>query len=128
MIGYCRCGFGWCGGRPRPWRPEHLLELIEAHEEHGSVFQGAGKFKGYNEVIVDAAYRDAQLPQSIEAFFHVEGCKGQAVLNRKCTGREEAQQVHAAFLAQFGLEAAAVPLLKLDPSSWERPFELDSGP
>ena len=50
MVGFCRCGFGWCEGRPRPWRPEDLGALLEAHAEHGSAFEGAGKFKGYNEV------------------------------------------------------------------------------
>ena len=30
MIGgNCRCGLGWCGGgRPRPWRPEDLGQLV----------------------------------------------------------------------------------------------------
>ena len=48
------------------------------------------------------------------------------VLNRQCTGRDEAQKIRSAFLAKFGLDAAAVPLLKLTPTSWERPFEYDS--
>ena len=79
-----------------------------------------------NEVIVDAHYRDAQFPRSIEAFFYHDGCEGQVVLNRKCTGREEVQKIHSAFLAKFGLEASAVPLLRLNPKRWDRPFELDS--
>ena len=79
-----------------------------------------------NEVIVDAHYRDAQFPRSIEAFFYHDGCEGQVVLNRKCTGREEVQKIHSAFLAKFGLEASAVPLLRLSPKRWDRPFELDS--
>ena len=79
-----------------------------------------------NEVIVDALYRDAQLPRSIEAFFYVEGCTGQTVLNRKCTGRDEARKIHSAFLAKFAVKAAVVPLLRLNPKRWDQPFETDS--
>lgn len=125
MVGFCRCGFGWCEGRPRPWRPEDLGPLLEAHAQHGSVFEGAGKFKGYNEVIIDAKYRDAQLPHSVEAFFYTDTCRGQAVLNRHCSGRDAARKIHAAFLAKYGLDAAAAPLLKLTPKNWDRPFEVD---
>lgn len=128
MIGgNCRCGLGWCGGgRPRPWRPEDLGQLLEAHAQFGDKYDGLGKFTGYNEVILDAKYKEAQLPHSIEAFFYSHGCEGQMVLNRQCTGRDEAQKIRSAFLAKFGLDAAAVPLLKLTPTSWERPFEYDS--
>lgn len=78
------------------------------------------------QVILDAHFRDAQLPRSVEAFFYVEGCKGQAVLNRKCTPRDEVRKIHEAFLAKYGLEAAAAPLLKLNPRQWDRPFERDA--
>ena len=127
MVGFCRCGFGWCEGRPRPWRPEDLGALLEAHAQHGSVFEGAGKFKGYNEIIVDSKYRDANLPHSVEAFFYTDTCRGQAVLNRHCSGRDAARKIHAAFLAKYGLDAAAAPLLKLTPKNWDRPFEVDPG-
>ena len=47
------------------------------------------------------------------------------MLNRHCSGRDAARKIHAAFLAKYGLDAAAAPLLKLTPKNWDRPFEVD---
>ena len=70
--------------------------------------------------------QDARLRYSIEAFFYNMECRGQAVLNRRCTGRDEATKLHTNFLTEFGLTRDAVPLLKLDPKNWDTPFALDS--
>ena len=126
MIGSCRCGFEWCEGKPRPWSPNDFGALLEAQEVSGGRYAGLGSFTGYNEVIVDAAFKDEHLPHSIEAFFYVDGCKGQAVLGRKCSGRDAAAEAQAAFLAKFApLEAEAAPLLRLRPTNWDAPFEVD---
>ena len=63
----------------------------------------------YNEVIVDAAYMDARLPQSIEAFLSDAG--GQTA------------SVHRQFLDFYGVNAEDYPLVRFDPGSPE-PFSL----
>ena len=126
MTGSCRCGFDWCDGRPQPWSPNDLGALLEAQEVSGGKYAGLGSFTGYNEVIVDAAFKDDHLPYSIEAFFYVEGCNGQEVLGRKCSGRDAAAEAQAALLAKFAPpEAEAAPLLRLRPTNWDAPFEVD---
>ena len=65
------------------------------------------------------------MPQSIEAFFYVEGCTGQQVLSRPCSGAETARERHAKFLAKFKMSANAVPLLVLRPDNWEEPFAVE---
>lgn len=94
---------------------ERLLELraesmLEAHRHRPA---------GYNEIIVDSAYSEANLPLSIEAIFYP--------LSPKCSERCEshARQVHARFVQEYGatgVDATTVPLLGLRPDHWERPF------
>ena len=91
----CQCGFEWCSGRPHPWRPEDIGGLLEAQMSWGPEYGGLGSLNGYNEIIIDATYRDAHLPDSIEAFFYVAGCTGtEAMLGHTCEGREEQSKMH----------------------------------
>ena len=62
---------------------------------------------GYNEFKIDSSWWDRHLPDVVEAFF------GDSA---------EARQQHAAFLRQFGLSAAQVPLLRMNAFDWENPF------
>ena len=62
---------------------------------------------GYNEFKIDGSWWNHHLPDVVEAFF------GDSA---------EARQQHAAFLRAYGLSAAQVPLLGLNPDDWENPF------
>ena len=73
--------------------------------------------------MIDAVEKDKHLPQSIEAFFFVEGCNGQGVLGKMCTGRKGARRVHEAFVRAN--KNANVPLLMLRPHNWSAPFAVD---
>ena len=89
---------GWCDGAPH--RPRDLENMLRWWGQHGT---------SYNEVIVDAAYMDARLPQSIEAFLSDAG--GQTA------------SVHRQFLDYYGVNAEDYPLVRFDPGSPE-PFSL----
>ena len=86
-----RVGFQKCSG---PFPPERLGVMLQMHSQP---FAGAG----HNEVIVDAAWYVAHLPQSLEAIIGD-------------------QKAHAAFLAEYGLSAEDVPLVRFTGSSFVR--------
>ena len=50
----CRCGFDWCSGRPRPWKPEDLGSLLDHQVKYGAWYGGVGSLDGYNEVRLPA--------------------------------------------------------------------------
>ena len=120
----CLCGFAYCNGRPQPWHPEDVRQLMGNQKVRGTGYSFGG-FNGYNEAIVDATAKDKHLPESIEAFFWVEGCDGQGVLGKACTGKDGARRVHQAFLNMYGHKAVNVPLLVLRPTNWDQPFAVD---
>ena len=62
---------------------------------------------GYNEFKIDGSWWDHHLPDVVEAFF------GESA---------EMRQQHAAFLQQYGLSAAQVPLLSLNLHDCVNPF------
>ena len=67
--------------------------------------------EAYNEVVVDAAHWDANLPGIIEAFFFVRGGGGE----------EKARSAHASFVHHYPHEN--VPLLILDRLDATTPFK-----
>lgn len=119
LMNNCRCGLYNCNGRPRPWRPEHLSFVLEQHLLHGPTYKQPGFHSGYNEVVLDSKVWEDRLPQSIHAFFFLEG------------GADEAKvrKAHRAFRAAYpGTSEQRVPLLKLRPAQWEAPFQLVPNP
>ena len=114
-LNNCPCGFMNCGGRPRPWKPEHVGYVLERHQEIGMKYRKPGYHSGYNEVVVDAAPWRGQLPGVVRAFFFVDG--GPEKLERK------ARQAHIAFLRRYRLEPSDVPMLRLRPTEWAAPFQ-----
>ena len=61
-------------------------------------------------MVLDAAYFEKRLPQSLEAIYYHKGVAAAADL---------ARQMQRAFSAQFHV---TTPLLVFDPANWERPF------
>ena len=114
LMNNCPCGFVNCNGRPRPWKPEHLGYVMEQHRERGVPYKTPQFHSGYNEVVFDSA--KWPMPHAVLAFFVVEGSG-----NRE---QDEAREVHAAFLKEFKLTAAQMPLLRLRPKEWDAPFEV----
>lgn len=109
------CGF-WGAPPNHAWRPEDMETLLKLHEEHGVQYTRPGYHSGYNEVIVDGISWNAHLPNTIEAFFELEGDDaGVEKLNY-------ARDAHRRFLTEFGLSVEEVPLLKFDPARWHAPF------
>jgi hypothetical protein len=105
LLGWCLCGRGYCYGRPQPWRLGDFAAMVQAY---------ANDPDGYNEIIVSAEHWNDHLPRTIEAFFF--HCWG--------GGEAAARDAHRAFQEEFGVSAEEVPLLCLDASDWEYPFEL----
>lgn len=107
------CGF-W-GAPPRAaWRPEHLATMLELHEQHGEGYKGVGFRSGYNEAVLDGHLWNANLPNTVEAFFLLDNGDNAAV--------SFTREAHASFLRTYGLTAEEVPLLTLDPGRWEGPL------
>ena len=69
--------------------------------------------KCYNEVIIETATYVRQLPSSLEAIFMYGHDAEQASL---------ARQTHQRFLAEYGLSARDVPLLRLNLGNHDAPF------
>ena len=75
---------GWCDGAPH--RPEHLDQMMRWWVRHGT---------NYNEVIVDMAWFDAHLPESVEAI----------MMDRN---------VHHQFVHHYGVNPHDYPLVYFD--------------
>ena len=76
---------GWCDGAPH--RPSDLKNMLRWWHEHGST---------YNEIIVDVAYMDVHLPESVEAIL-------------------QDAAVHSQFIEYYGVDAKDYPLVAFDP-------------
>ena len=66
----------------------------------------------YNEVILDGAYWNAMLPNTIEAMI-------------ASPGDPQAGEQHANFLSTYGLTAEQVPLVVYSPGDLETPFRCE---
>ena len=91
---------GWCDGHP--WRPSDMGELLSRDRFSPN----------YNEVILDGAYWNAMLPNTIEAMI-------------ASPDDPRAVEQHAKFLSTYGLTAEQVPLLVYSPRDLEAPFRCE---
>ena len=112
------CGFE--GYQPPAYLPSDMKIFLERHAKYGEPWNTTGYHSGYNEVILSSSEWNTHLPHAVEAFFvldenHADGDQ---------TGRLgiNVRQARKAFLAEYGLEPAAVPLLLMDPWNWDEPF------
>lgn len=96
-------------------------QLLWLHAKHGAQWHEPGWHSGYNEVIVSSGNHNAQLPHAIEAFFYIRGQRD-APTDLGYGNVIRTAEAHRAFLAEYGLRAADVPLLEFDPTRWEQPF------
>lgn len=87
----------WCDGHP--WRPTDMGELM-ARDRYNT---------NYNEVILDGAYWNEQLPQSVEAII-------------TSPDDPQATKIHADFLNTYGLSAEDVPLVVFRKDELDAPF------
>ena len=85
---------GWCDGAPH--RPRDLQNMLRWWGQHATT---------YNEVIVDASYMDAHLPQSIEAIISDAA-------------------VHKQFVDFYGVSPRDYPLVGFRPENVLEPFFL----
>ena len=93
--GFCtRPDDGWCDGAPH--RPRDLQNMLRWWGQHATT---------YNEVIVDASYMDAHLPQSIEAIISDAA-------------------VHKQFVDFYGVSPRDYPLVGFRPENVLEPFFL----
>jgi hypothetical protein len=88
----------WCDGLP--WRREDLGRALMLDAAAGT----------YNEVVLDAFFWNAHLPDSIEALI-AGGAEDR-----------EAERLHERFLASYGRTADQVPLVFFDKSKANCPF------
>ena len=119
------CGF-WGAPPDHAWSPKNLDKLLELHAQHGVPYHAPGYHSGYNEAIVDGWNWNANMPNTIEAFFELEG---RGVSQEGDGGRGQAsyaRDAHSRFLLEYGLTDYEVPLLKFDPSRWDKPFRAGS--
>lgn len=117
--GYC----GFWGAPPQAaWRAEDLARLIELHERVGAPYHAPGYHAGYNEAVVDGLTWNANLPNSVECFFELEGRGVEATSDRGRSQASYARDAHRRFLNEYGLTDREVPLLKFDPARFDAPF------
>ena len=102
-AGWCKpseaLGSSWCDGHP--WKPSDLGQFLKLDQAS----------QGYNEIMVDGFYWNAQLPHSIEAIV-------------TSPGDPQAQAMHAKFIKAYGLKASDVPLVSFNKASIDSPFAL----
>lgn len=117
--GYC----GFWGSPPNAaWRAQDLDKMLELHVQNGAQYHGPGYHSGYNEAIVDGWAWNKFLPNTIEAFFELEG-NGLSAMGDGGRGQASyARDAHSRFKLAYGLSDSDVPLLKFDPSRWDAPF------
>ena len=92
------------------YRPEALRQMLADYVRR----PGGGR--DYNEVIVSQERWGSQLSTSFDAFFFPDtpNCR------RRAACEAYTRRAHADFRRQF--PTSTVPLLTLNPSSWEAPF------
>ena len=115
---------GLSGYPPTAWLPRDLKLLLEMHAEHGAPYKAPAFHSGYNELILNSAKFNQQLPQAILAFFYLKGGAGKVTDDLGYGIVIDAVATHQAFLDEYGLSEEQVPLLELDPSNWDQPFSV----
>lgn len=120
--GYC----GFWGAPPQAaWRPKDLAKLLELHMQHGEQYRPPGYHSGYNEAIVDGWSWNSNMPNTIEAFFELEGAGVAGTADGGRAQASYARDAHSRFKLEYGVDDTQVPLLKLDPSRWDAPFRAE---
>ena len=113
------CGF--VGAPPTAWHPRDVKLFLEMHKALGAPYKPPSFHSGYNEVIISSARLNRRLPDAVDAFF---------VLDHKYARTDalsiDVVQAHRDFLKHYAKTEEEVPLLMLNPSSWEAPFSLFS--
>ena len=115
------CAAGGCAGNPRGYCPAvvpgaavhecdagkswHVADIHAYLRAATEKFQRSGGWPHYNEFEIDGPAMDDGLPWSIEAFLTGAG-----------KGAAHAEAVHAAYLKEYGLTAAEVPLVTVTPN------------
>lgn len=128
IAGWCRCGFEWCGSKPRPWRPEHVHALLKVSAKYSKPYDGIGSYEGYNELVVDAEAWLEQLPHSIEAIFFYSNCvktdtNTPLAHSASCgDAKAYAESVYDKYIKMHG--HGSIPFLNFDSSNWDEPFSL----
>lgn len=99
----------WCDGKP--------------HASLGAMLRGHAVRGGYNELIIETADLERQLPEAIEAIFYVRGT------HQETFAKSVFDNFHATYAAAWAERRASdrpllkpVALLELNPTDWETPF------
>lgn len=102
-------GTDGCGiSREGTWAPEDFGLFLQRSCRFEKEVQAPWSHRlDYNEILIDATHWTNHLPDAIEAFV------GESDL---------ARQQHQRFLQQYGLTPDEVPLLKINPIDWDKPF------
>ena len=101
------------------WRPQDFGVFLRRYTKYNQLVQAVyHKRLDYNEIIVDGGQWTDSLPDSIEAFFTSD--------NQGQHEEDVARGQHRLFLEEYNLDAAQVPLLKLDLENWDEPFRVVS--
>lgn len=105
------CGFGPAGQVHASWRPADLDVMLSLYRTSSQPYKAPAFYSGYNELVYSSEDWNGAMPSTIEAFF----TQGQ-------WDTPQVKRLHQAFLRQYRLSAAQVPLLQFDPANWETPF------
>ena len=107
------CGFGGNDNVRNSWQPSDLETMLSLYGEHSQPYKDPSFFSGYNELVYDSASWNANLPQTIEAFFVIRNGDFYSTSGI-------AHLAHADFTSRF--RSSEVPLLAFDPHSFDSPF------
>lgn len=121
----------WCSETLKShcaWPPEKLSTAL-VEQKRGCKMYGSVPAKRYNELLIAPHAFTSMLPKSIVAVFFIRSnssiCESSNPWVRAGTGRrceEFARLAHSRILRQFRLQAEKFPLLRLDLTSWTKPF------
>jgi hypothetical protein len=89
-----------------PWRPRDIGKMLERDRAATKKNEPRDEHHAYNEIVIDGHHSNAHLPGVIEAFVVARGDDHGA-----------ARGHHQAFLREYGLSAAQVPMLEYRPEA-----------
>lgn len=124
LDGGIRSDVDGCSGE-RAYPPAELKEMLVANAELPPAVDARGNLVHeqygwrYNEVVIDAGAFNRLLPQAVEAFVYpTDGGVG--------GNQHTVEAAHRAFVQMYApvTTADVPPLVRLDVSNWDRPFEL----
>lgn len=115
------CGFN--GVPATAWSPRDLKQLLKTHARSGAPWHEPGFHSGYNEIILNSVMHNRNLPHAVAGFFFPRG-ENPVTDDLGYSIIIDVVEVHQAFLSEYGITAAEVPLVEFDPSNWDAPFSL----